>query len=119
MVSKESVTSDSGSKRLKLDQHQEEWLKQLINKGTDQLTSLKHILSVYNQFWLSIVEHNQAMDADQKALEEQKLKEQEEQKQKSEEEKKIEPGAADSIENSSQPKDEEKPIEEQLNASQK
>ena len=63
--SKESVTSDPGSKKLKLDKQQEEWLKQIINKGADQLNSLKHILTVYNQFWSSIVEHNMAMDKEQ------------------------------------------------------
>ena len=63
--SKESVTSDSGGKKLKLDKQQEEWLKQIINKGADQLNSLKHILTVYNQFWSSIVEHNMAMDKEQ------------------------------------------------------
>lgn len=86
MVSKESVTSDLGSKRQKLDQQQEEWLKQLINKGADQLTSMKHILSVYNQFWLSVVEHNLVMDAEQKAKEEQNENEEIKQKQNAEEE---------------------------------
>ena len=71
MIRQESVTSDQGSKKLKLDQQQEEWFKQLISKGTDQLTSLKHIQTVYNQFWISIVEENIIMDKEQQEEEEQ------------------------------------------------
>ena len=65
IASKESVTSDSGGKKIKLDKQEEEWLKQIISKGADHLNSLKHILTVYNQFWSSIVEHNMAMHKEQ------------------------------------------------------
>ena len=85
LANRESVTSESGGKKIKLDPQEEEWLKQLVNRNGDQLASLRHILAVYNQFYQSIFEENEVMKAEE-------LKELEEEKQAAEEEKKQEEG---------------------------
>ena len=48
LANRESVTSETGGKKLKLNPHDEEWLKQLINRNSDQHASLRNILNVYN-----------------------------------------------------------------------
>ena len=51
LPNRESVTSADGGKKVKLDPQEEEWLKQLVSRNSDQLASLRHILAVYNQFY--------------------------------------------------------------------
>ena len=51
LINRESVTSDSGAKNIKLSVQDEEGLKQLVSRNSDEIASLRHILSVYNLFY--------------------------------------------------------------------